>query len=223
MSKLNFSSLVVVPNLRSYQQLVHAMCAHEHLDWSEFTFNTPLYKATPALSAALNLGMTGIEKFDLYFEHAVLDEEVRVDVAQKFRKHYVKRFPGSERSDLFLASGELLDFRCRFKAPTIMQDNAEACSRIQRFPYDQHVFEAFRENNSSAFPHSECQLKLFFDHIYNPRHLKRPEVQMAMQDIGVQEPILLELASSGAIPGYFYYLLEALIGRLSGRLVWMVD
>lgn len=223
MTQFNFSSLVVLPNLDSYRQLVHLMCAHPQLDRCEFTFNTPLYKATPALASALQLGMAGIDKFDLYLEHAVLNEDVRISVAQKFRQQYAKRFPGSERSDLFLASGELLDFRCRFQIPSMIAEKTEACSRIQRFPHDPQILEAFKDGNSSAFPHTECQLKLFFDHIYNPRHQKRPEVQMAMQDLAVEEPIILELASSGALPGYFFYLLELSVGHLPGRLVWLVD
>ena len=55
MGDLKFVTVAAIPNLQAYQNLVHGILDDERTETSEFTFNTPLYKASAPLKELLQI------------------------------------------------------------------------------------------------------------------------------------------------------------------------
>ena len=212
---------IVLRDLRSYQQLVHVLHREPAVEAVEFTYRAPLFKGNAAIREALVPGSAAIDKFDVYFEHGILDEEARVNIAQRFRRDWIRRRPGSEAQDVFAASGELLQFVFRLRPPHRCADPQAAMDAIARHPHDADQLAALRAGRAIDPVHLSAEIRIFIDHVFNPRRRKAPTVQAVMTGARTHDPVIVELMTTGGIPGYFVHQLEPPIDEVDGALVWL--
>lgn len=212
---------IVLPDLATYQRLVHAIAEAPSVAEIELSYSAPLYKATPALTEALKGVRTALEKFDVYFEHGILDEETRVKLASAFRQRYLKAHPRSEGSDVFVASADVLQFRFELQQPATLEGSEEALWVAESLPHDREVLEAMKQGELVDRQHLRGKVKLFLDHVYNPRRRELPEVQEVMTGPRAKDPLVVELMTDGAVPGLFGHLLAPLVHPLDGALVML--
>jgi hypothetical protein len=212
---------IVLPRLASYQHLVHALATAPFVTETEFTFGTPLYKATKAICERLLETKTALEKFDAYFEHGILDEEQRVLLAQVFRQRYLRANPRSEGSDVFNASGEVMQFSFILHQPANLEGSEAAIAVAESLPHDRAVMESLKRGQGIGRDHLKGTLKLFLDHVYNPRRRDLPAVREVMTGPRQYEPVVVELMTNGALPGLFGHLLAPLVHPLEGALVML--
>lgn len=210
---------IVLPDLATYQRLVHAIAEAPSIDTIELSYSAPLYKATPAIVEALKDVRTALEKFDVYFEHGFLDEETRVKLASAFRQRYLKANPRSEGSDVFAASGDVLQFRFQLKQPATLEGFEDVLAVTASLPHDREVLEAMKQGELVDRRHLQGELKIFLDHVYNPRRRELPAVQEVMTGPRERDPVIAELMTDGALPGLFGHLLAPLVHPLDGALV----
>lgn len=212
---------IVLPDLVSYQRLVHAIAEAPSIAETELSYCAPLYKATPAITEALKGVRTALEKFDVYFEHGILDESTRVKLASAFRQRYLTAHPRSEGSDVFAASGEVLQFRFQLQQPARLEGAEEALQVTASLPHDREVLEAMAKGEPVDRRHLQGDMKLFLDHVYNPRRRELPEVREVMTGPRAKDPVIIELLTDGAVPGLFGHLLAPLVHPLEGALVML--
>ncbi len=212
---------IVLRDLRAYQQLVHVFSAEPAVSTLDFTFKAPLYKATAGIKAALPDCKSALDKFDVYFEHGILDEDVRVALAERFRTQYVQHHPRTEASDLFFASGEVIHVGFTLKNPHDLDKPSQAVAAIAAHPHDDGVLSRLVEKKAVHPEHLKGEIRLYLDHVYNPRRRKEEAVQRVMTGSRTNDPVTVEMFSDGAIPGYFVYTLEPAIDEVDGALVWL--
>lgn len=212
---------IVLPDLLAVQKLVRAIAGMDIIDETEFTFGAPLYKGNDAIVEGLKSVNSAIEKFDVYFEHGILDEEERVRFAGAFRKKYLQKFPGSEGSDVFVASADVLQFRYQFGLPTSQKELQAFGDLVEKHPNDPRLLYALFEGKGVGREHLKGRVRIYLDHIYNPRRRKLQEVQDVMTGGRRKDPVVLELAVSGGVPGLHHELLEPLVDEVDGALVWL--
>lgn len=212
---------IVLPDLPAYQRLVHAIAGASYVAETEFTYSAPLYKATPEITDALRDARTALEKFDIYFERGILDEEVRVKLAGAFRQRYLRAHPRSEGSDVFVASADVLQFKFELHQPATMEGGSEALWVTESLPHDRDVMECLKQGETVERAHLRANVKLFLDHVHNPRRRDVPEVQEVMTGPRERDPVVIELMTNGALPGLFGHLLVPLVHPLDGALVML--
>lgn len=210
---------VVLRDLEQYRALVHRIAASSAVAMTDFTFSGPVYKGNAAIKEGLQTASSAIEKFDVYATHALLDEMERVRFGRLFATQYLRRFPSSERSDVFLASGDLLVFSFELVPPSALSDGDEARAHVATTPHDAEVFEALCQGRSVESAHLRGTLKVFFDHVFNPRRHDLAVVKEARAQLGVDRPVVLELFTTGAVPFYLSWALQPLVEEVGGRLV----
>ena len=212
---------IVLRDLEAYQQLVRLVTEDTRVVETEFTYSHPLFKATPEIVDGLKRNPTAIEKFDLYFEHGILNEEVRVDLAAQFRKRYLEKHPRSEGSDVYLASADVLQFRFGLSWPND-RDAADAIlDEIEQHPHDSTVVSAVRKGAGVVPEHLRARFALFLDHVYNPRRREEQTVIDVMFGSRARNPVVVEMLCDGALPGYFVHVLEPLVDEVDGAIVWL--
>lgn len=214
-----FNFGIVLKSLEQYRDLVHLLAESALVAVADFAYSAPIYKGNDAIKDALGHVNNALEKFDVYFNFAILDEQERVRFARMFAAQYLKKFPASERSDLFLASGEVLQFAVELLPPTVLDDGAAALEAIEQTPHDGSVLDALRAGGSIDRAHLRGELKIFLDHILNPRRHDISRVQRAASEIGTSLPYVVELITDGAVPGYLHWAVEPLVRQVGGRLV----
>jgi hypothetical protein len=212
---------VVLKKLEQYRDLVHLISRSSLVGMTEHSYAAPIYKGSEGIRAGLAASSTALEKFDVYFSNAILDEQERVRFAHLFMAAYVKRYPASERTDLFLASGDVLRFSFELVPPAALENPELALQAIERTPHDTQVVRALRASGALDRAHLRAEVKIFLDHILNPRRREMPEVQKAMRELGTDLPYIAELVTNGAVPGYLYYVLRPLVEEVGGRLVFI--
>lgn len=210
---------VVLRDLESYRSLVHTLATSSVVASTDFAYSAPIYKGNDNIVAGLAKANGSLEKFDVYFEHALADPGERVRFAKMFAAQYLRRFPASERQDLFLASGDVLKFSFELMTPLALDNPVAALMAIERTPHDQAVLDALRGGGGVDRAHLRGDLKIFLDHILNPRRREVPQVQAAMMEIETDVPVIIELITTGGMPGYLYYVVHPLVQALDGRLV----
>jgi hypothetical protein len=210
---------VVLKGLEQYRELVHLLATSPLVAIADFAYAAPIYKGSDAIKAALARAESALEKFDVYFQHALLDEQERVRFARLFAQAYLKRYPASERSDLFVASGDVMKFSFELVPPMALEDPNTALSAIEQTPHDAEVLAALRAGGHIDRAHYRADIKLFLDHALNPRRHEVPRVQRAAAELGTDLPYVVELVTDGAIPGYVYYAVSPLVHQAGGRLV----
>ncbi len=212
---------IVLPDLGAYQRLVHAISEAPYVAETEFTYGAPLYKATAGITCALKDARTALDKFDVYFEHGILDEETRVQLAAAFRQRYLRANPRSEGSDVFAASADVLQFRFELRQPAIIEGGSEALWVTESLPHDKDVMDALKQGDTVDRRHLRGNVKLFLDHVHNRRRRELPEVQEVMTGARARDPVVVELMTDGAVPGLFGHLLAPLVHPLEGALVML--
>ncbi|MCC7070637.1 MAG: hypothetical protein IT383_04900 [Deltaproteobacteria bacterium] len=210
---------VVLRDLESYRRLVHELASSPLVVSTDFAYSAPIYKGSPAIVAGLAQANGSLDKFDVYYRHALVDPAERVRFAKAFAALYLRKFPASERQDLFLASADVLKFSFELVSPLALDNSIAALTAIERTPHDQAVLDALRVGASVERAHLRGDLRIFLDHILNPRRRELPQVQAAMMEIETDVPVIVELVTTGAIPGYLYYVVHPMVQALEGRLV----
>lgn len=210
---------VVLRDLESYRRLVHALATSSLVASTDFAYTAPIYKGNDKIVAGLAKANGSLEKFDIYFEHALADPGERVRFAKAFAAQYLRKFPASERQDLFLASGDVLKFTFELMTPLALDNPVAALTAIEHTPHDQVVLDALRSGGGVDRAHLRGDVKIFLDHILNPRRREVPQVQTAMMEIETDAPVIIELVTTGGMPGYLYYVVHPLVQALDGRLV----
>ena len=210
---------VVVHNLAQYRALVHKLAASPLVATTDFTYAAPIYKGNEKIKEALGVANSALDKFDVYFAHALLDEPERVRFARMFHATYLRKFPASERTDLFLASGEVLKFSFELVPPTALENPGLALDAIARTPHDATILSKLQGGDPIDHKHLRADLKIFYDHVMNPRRREIQQVQQAMAELGAEDPYVLELVTDGAVPGYIYYTVHPIVAGIGGRLV----
>lgn len=212
---------IVLRDLEAYQQLVHLVTEDERVVETEFTYAAPLYKATREIKEALASGPTAIEKFDIYFEHGILDEKVRVQLAAAFRKRYLEKHPRSEGSDVYRASADVLQFKFGLSWPNDRDAAHEMLDIVEKHPHDSALVAAVRKGAGVASEHLRGRFALYLDHVYNTRRRDEPAVAEVMFGSRSRNPVVIEMYSDGAMPGYFLHVLEELVDEVDGAIVWL--
>lgn len=220
-SKLAVTLGIVLPRLESYRALIHGLTQHSEVAEVEFTYGAPLFKATPQIVEGLKQASGSLGRFDVYFEHGILHEPTRVRLAQKFRQRYLNRHPYSEGSDVFAASADVLQFRFRIDEPRYLLAPTRALEAIARAPHDANILSQVRAKDPIAREHLSGRVKLFLDHVYNPRRTALPEVKKVMTGSRTHSPVIVELEMDGALPGLFWHVLEPRVDEVDGAMVWL--
>ena len=212
---------IVLPDLVGYQGLVHALHEASFVAETEFTYGAPLYKATPEIEQRVRESRGALQKFDAYYELGILEEEQRVKLAQAFRQRYLRANPRSEGSDVFVASGDVLQFMFELSQPNTLDDGGQALWVAQSLPHDKEVMDALSKGETVARVHLRGRVRIFIDHIYNPRRRELPEVKEVMTGPREKYPLVVELMTNGALPGLFGHLLAQVVHPLDGALVML--
>ena len=210
---------VVLRDPEAYRQLVHTLATSPLVASTDFVYTAPIYKGNEQITAGIARANGALEKFDVYFEHAIVNPGERVRFAKLFAQQYLKRFPASERQDLFLASGDVLKFAFELVTPLALDNPVGALHAIEHTPHDQAVLDSLRGGGTVDRAHLRGDVKLFLDHILNPRRRELPQVQAAMMELETDAPLIVELVTTGGMPGYVYYVVHPIVQGLGGRLV----
>ncbi len=206
---------LVCRSLTQYAGLVHACAQESRITQTEFTYAAPIYKGNDAIKAGLAVAESALMKFDVYFASAIMDETARVGFAAQFRKLYLQRFKGSERTDLFLASGDVMKIALEFVQPT----DAASIAAIVNHPHDALVLAKIRKGDVVDRAHLRAEIKVFLDHALNPRRKDEAAVVRASEQLGTREPYVIEIVTSGALTGYLHHVIEPLAAGVGARLV----
>jgi hypothetical protein len=212
---------IVLRDLEAYQKLIHILTEESTVASYEFTYRAPLYKFSREVTERLAEGLSSLEKFDLYYEKGILDEKARVQLAAKFRADYIRKHPASEASDVFFASGDVLSFRLLLRPPSDLVEVEAALAAIAAHPHDEAVLAALRARERIDESHFVAEVHMFLDHVYNPRRRDIPAVKQSMTGGRARDPVIVEMYTSGAIPGYFIHVLEPPIHDVDGALVML--
>jgi hypothetical protein len=214
---------VVVYALEQYGNLVHVASASPFVSQTDFGYGAPIYKGSDAIKAGLESAVSALDKFNVYFRHAVLDEAERVRFTHAFRAQYLKKFPGSERTDLFLASGDVLKFAVELVHPTTLAEPHQALMAIESTPHDNEVLLQLKSGQAIDRAHLKAEFRIYLDHVMNPRRREVPTVAQAAMEMGTEEPYVVEVITTGAIPGYLYWVLNPIVQQVGGKLVLLGD
>ena len=210
---------LVLHRLEQYRDLVHALAESPIVVTTDCTYAAPIYKGSERIKLGLAKANGALDKFDVYFESALLDEVERVRFSRAFHQGYLKRYPASERQDLFLASGDVLKFAFELVPPSGLAEPGAALDAVARTPHDPAVLAKLQDGAPIDRAHLRADVKIFFDHVMNPRRREHPDIERAMDELGAEEPYILELVTDGALPGYIYYAVHPFVAQVGGRLV----
>jgi hypothetical protein len=190
---------------------------------TELSYSAPIYKGSDAIKEGLAAARTALEKFDVYFDHALLDEEERVRFARLFAQQYVRKHPASERSDLFLASADVLKVAVELVPPLALPKPIAALDAIAAAPHDLSILGRLRGGDAIDRAHLCFQVRVFLDHVMNPRRREQAAVRGVMKELGIELPYILEAVTDGAIPGYVRWALHPLVREIGGGLVLLSE
>lgn len=209
----------VLPALPDYRKLVRAIASSQFVAATDFTYSAPIYKGSDAIKHALEQANTAIEKFDVYFYHALLNPNERARFRELFAAAYLKRFPASERHDLVVASGDVLKTHFELVPPRALQDATDVVELLAQTPHDARVIEQLRAKRPVDHAALRVDLKIFLDDVHNRRRHDIPSVRAATAHLDALEPVVVELWSNGALPGYVHYVMTPLVRSVGGSFV----
>jgi hypothetical protein len=205
---------VALKDLRTYGALVHELAVSPLVANTEFTVQAPLYKGTAEIKQALTEVGSALEKFEVYIAHTILNEQVRVQMAQAFRRRYLARHPMSEGSDIFLASGEVLSFSFTMQQPKKLMKVVSLKGAISSHPHDSEVLRELQSGNTVDRTHLTGSLRIFLDNVYNPRRRQDPVMAPLLTGELGDDPVILELYTNGAVPGLFIRFLGFMLHEM---------
>lgn len=210
---------VVLRDLVQYRDLVLRIAHSPWVVMTDFVFGAPIFKGSDAIKSALATATSATDKFTAYATHAILDESERLRFARLFAQQYLRRSPASERSDVFLASGEVLKFTFEVALPGAHPEGAALAAGLEQTPHDAAALAALLRQEPVASAHLRAELKIFLDHVFNPRRHELPRVREAARALGVERPIVLELVTDGALPHYLERAVAPEVAAVGGRVV----
>jgi hypothetical protein len=214
---------VVLPGLSAYRRLLHALGDSPLVASTEFSVQAPLFKGSDAIKAALARAQTVWDKLDVYFDHAILNEEERVRFAGLFARDYARKHPRFERSDLFVASGDVFGFSFELRPPLQAPVPRVYFDAIAAGPHDAALLARLRGGEPVDRALLKASLHLFLDHVHNPRRLQDAAVRRAAAAIGAVEPVVAEVRVAAGVPGYMKAVLEPLTDDVGGAVCWLSD
>lgn len=212
---------LVYKDIRDHKQVLHALTSSKAVQSVEFSVQAPLYKGSPQIVEALKNANSLDDKIDVYFDHALANEEERVRFARLFGAAYVKKNPRSERQDVFLASGDVFAFSCDLLPPMSLDVPREAFDAIAAGPHEVGMLGRLRGGDTPERWHLKVQIRVFLDHILNPRRHDLHDVIEAAKALDTTLPCVMEVSASPSIPGYARYVLEPLVTAAGGKIVWL--
>jgi len=187
----------------------------------EFSVQAPLYKGSPQIIHALQSVESLADKIDLYHRLALNDEAERVRFARLFAQQFQRKNPRAERQEQFKKSGDVFGFSFDLVPPMHLEVPREAFDAIAAGPHEVAVLSRLRGGESPERWHLKVQIRVFLDHILNPRRHEEPQVKAGAAQLDVALPCVLEVSASPSIPGYARYVLEPLVTAAGGVVVWL--
>lgn len=212
---------LVYRDIKDHKSVMHALTSSKAVQSVEFSVQAPLYKGSPQIVAGLAAAQSLDDKIDVYFDNALSNEEERVRFARLFGAMFVKKNPRSERQDVFLASGDVFAFSCDLLPPMSLDVPREAFDAIAKGPHEVAMLGRLRGGDTPERWHLKVQIRIFLDHILNPRRHDLPDVLAAAKALDTPLPCVLEVSASPSIPGYARYALEPLVTAAGGKVVWL--
>ena len=209
----------VLPAIQDYRRLVRAIASSPFVVATDFSYTAPIYKGSDAIKQGLERANTAIEKFDVYFYHALLNPNERLRFGQLFAAAYLKRFPASERQDLFTASGDVLKLGFELLPPRSLEDATDVVELLAQTPHDPRIIEQLRAKRPVDHNALRVDLKIFLDDVHNRRRRDVEAVRAAMAQLDAPDPVVVELWSNGALPGYVHYVMTPLVHGVGGAFV----
>ena len=215
---------LVYADLDQHRQVVKALASSSSsssVATVEFSVQAPLYKGSTRIVDALKAAESLADKIDIYFTHGICNEAERVRYAGLFQQSYAKKHPRAERHDLFEASGDILAFHFHLLPPMQLEVPRAAFDAIADGPHDVALLAKLRGGAAPESWHLKVQVRLFIDFALNPRRHSLPAVIAAATEIGEPNPYVVEVSASPSIPGYAQWVLDPLVRRAGGRVVWL--
>lgn len=212
---------LVYRELADHRSVIHALASSKAVQGVEFSVQAPLYKGSPKIVEALKSADALKDKIDVYFDHALVDEAERVRFARLFAQSYAKKNPRSERQDMFLASGDVFAFSFDLVPPMQLDVPREAFDAIAKGPHEVGMLGRLRGGDAPERWHLKVQIRIFLDHVLNPRRHDLPDVIEAAKALQTPLPCVLEVSASPSLPGYARYVLEPLVEAAGGKVVWL--
>lgn len=209
----------VLPAIQDYRRLVRGIVSSPLIAATEFSYTAPIYKGSEPIKQGLERANSAIEKFDVYFYHALLNPKERLRFRELFAAGYLKRFPASERQDLFVASGDVLKLSFELVAPRALEDPTHVVELLAQTPHDPHIIEQLRAKRPVDHAALRVELKIFLDDVHNPRRRDVETVRRAMAELDAPEPVVVEIFSNGALPGYVHFVMTPLVRAVGGAFV----
>lgn len=212
---------LVYVDLDAHRRVLRAVGSHEATSGVEFSVQAPLFKGNRAIVDALARAEGLDDKIDAYFRHGLQDEVERVRFARLFAIRYAQRHPRVERTDLFLASGDVVGFSFDLVPPMQLAVPRAVFDAIAAGPHDAAFLARLRAGETPARWHLKVRLRVFLDHALNPRRHHETDVAAAARELGEVAPYVVEVDASPSIPGYARFVLEPLVRQAGGRVAWL--
>ncbi len=213
---------LVYRDLADHEHAMSSLLADERIATIEMTVQAPLFKGNDAIKDALKDGPPLREKFVVYWQHGVVDEQARVAFSTKFRALYTKKHAGGvERQDLFMASGDIFVVQLELLPPMQLPVPRKALDAIEQGPHDKELLTTLRSGAGVDRELWKVEVRVFFDHALNPRRHLDEEVLNACHDLDTQRPYVLEVSAGAGVAGYAKWVLDDHVKSAGGRAVWL--
>jgi hypothetical protein len=212
---------LVYDDVKRHGAVLRGLLASPFVSGVEFSVQAPIYKGSPQIKAALE-GAEGLrDKIDLYFRLAIVDESERVRYAHLFAAQYARKHPRVERQDLFQKSGDVFGFSFDLVPPMQLDTPRVVFDAIAAGPHDAALLARLRGGESPERWQLKVCVRLFLDHVLNPRRHGEAAVKDAAAVLGVAQPCVIEVSASPAVAGYARHVLEPLVDDAGGCVVWL--
>lgn len=212
---------LVYAELGDHGAVMQALTTSKLVSTVEFSVQAPLFKGSPQIVAALKGADSLADKIGIYFRLGLVDDVERVRFAQLFAAQHQRKNPRSERQDQFLKSGEVFAFSVDLVPPMQLDVPREAFDAIAAGPHEAALLARIRGGEPLERWHLKVQIRVFLDHVLNPRRHGLPDVKAAAEALRQPLPCVLEVSTSPSIPGYARWVLEPLVTAAGGRMVWL--
>lgn len=242
MSPKSVPLAIISQDLSIIPALADHFLDHPWISGNDFGVGAPLYKATPSLKEMHQNTRSPRDRLRNYLTQGVLNEEVRVQVAEQFAKTYRQRFGQGERHDIFIASGEILRLKAQLKSLRAFSANefAEISQWINANAHDSSILAA-ESPSAPAFgaggipeddpffddpsrllrdelgdPYS-VELKIFLDNPYNPWRRKDGAVHQILETKDWTDPVVTEIWAAPALLGYPFAMAKDLADEIGAE------
>lgn len=227
---------VLCDGIEVLPQLVEALLDHPCVATSDLGVMAPFYQGTPTLVEVHRATRPGRARLLAYLRHGVLDESTRCVIAGRFAADFRRRYGRAERRDLLVASADMLRVEVALKALAAL-DPAQRDRVLRSIAARPHDVDTFAREQEPIAPRDDgdgtgselaagggeiylLAMKIFIDHVYNPRRQQHPAVQEALAAHPMQRPAIIELWAPPAIPGYADLVVKDIAPAVDGVALW---